>query len=278
MSRGLRAIAARRHVAPATTPVLRLVLEDTRAPRVCALSHARQLALDECIGRAFHDGNEEARERISHGDEASREGPVGLQLDTARPGTAAEYAIDVSERVGADVVRDGAPFGEKPKRGPNAPCVTEDGQRAPRLLCRAAAHAAGALGIEESHGFEPADEVLEIMQRIMSDSEVVGVHEVEPEAFSDKRRRRRAHACCVLRIRRRYLEGPCHAPSISIVAGRSNRCSPHFVRTPNFPGESRAEHADGHGPTAPRRSIDRLPPSGPNECCTRCPRRSRSAR
>ena len=71
VARGFRAIAARRHVAPAAAAVLRVVEEDALAARIGAAAHAIQLAEDERVGRGLDDGDDESGERIADRERTS---------------------------------------------------------------------------------------------------------------------------------------------------------------------------------------------------------------
>src|SRR5262245_33436895 len=69
MARGLGAIAARGHVAPAAASVLRVVEEDALASLIRAAPDARELAEDERVGGGLDDRDHEARERVTDRDE-----------------------------------------------------------------------------------------------------------------------------------------------------------------------------------------------------------------
>src|SRR6185503_8371055 len=98
MARGLGAITARGHVAPAAAAVLRVVVEDALAARIGAAANARQLAEDECISGRFDDGNDEARECIANRNERANERAVGSQLDAARSRAASERSAPRTRR------------------------------------------------------------------------------------------------------------------------------------------------------------------------------------
>src|SRR5690606_16878505 len=76
VSRGLCAIAAGRHVAPAAPSILRAVVEHARAAWICAAPDSRELAEHERIRGGFHERYHEARECISHRNEAAHEGAI----------------------------------------------------------------------------------------------------------------------------------------------------------------------------------------------------------
>src|SRR5689334_15770220 len=118
--RGLGAIAAGRHVAPAPTAVLRLVLEDATAPWVGAPADASELVEDERIGRVLDDGDEQPGECVTDGDEGARKGTVRTELDTPGPRTAAEHAIDLAQRRHADVTGEHPALGERTEHGAHA--------------------------------------------------------------------------------------------------------------------------------------------------------------
>ena len=69
MARGLGAITAGGHVAPATAPVLRVVEEHALAALIRAAPNARQFAEDERIGRGLDDRDDESGEGIANGNE-----------------------------------------------------------------------------------------------------------------------------------------------------------------------------------------------------------------
>jgi len=99
MARGLRAVSAGRHVAPAPPPVLRPIIEYARAAAIGASPNAGQLADYKRICCALDDRYHEPRERVADGNEASRKRPIALELETPRTGTSTENAIDLGKRV-----------------------------------------------------------------------------------------------------------------------------------------------------------------------------------
>ncbi len=180
MSRRLGAIATGRHVAPAAPAVLRLVLKDASAAGIGTATHAREFGKDERVGRAFDNRDEETGEGVADGDEGPHKAAICLELQPPSAGAAAEDAIDLAKHVGAYVVRRDAALGESAEHGAHPPRVAKDGEGAGRLLLRAAAHGRGALGVEELGSREPADEALEVMERVRALGSRVGIHEVEP--------------------------------------------------------------------------------------------------
>ena len=188
MPRRFRAIAARRHVAPAAASVLRVVEEHALAARIGAAAHARQFAEDERVGGRFDDRDDETGERVAHGHERANERAVGTLLDASRAGAAAEHAIDLAESVEAHAIAERAAFGERAQRGAHASRVDERRGRAGRLLLGAAANAAGAFGVEHRGRLEPAHHRVEVAQRVEAANAELGVHEVEPEPLTDERR------------------------------------------------------------------------------------------
>src|SRR5256885_333661 len=97
VTRGLRAVAARGHVAPAAAAVLRRVEEDVGAALIGAAARARDLAGDERIGGRVDDGEHEPGERVADADERARVAAVRALLDPARDRAAAEDPVDLGE-------------------------------------------------------------------------------------------------------------------------------------------------------------------------------------
>jgi hypothetical protein len=182
----LRAIPARRHVAPPAPAVLRLILKDSPASRVGAAADSRELAEDERVRRALHNRNEQSGEGVANGDKGSRKGAVGAHLHAARAGTSAEDAVDLAERLEPYVLEFLALFGQGPQHGAHAAGVREHGKRPCGLLNGAPLHGARALGVEYVRGLEPMRKAAEVVQRIRPTRARVGVHEVEPEPFRDE--------------------------------------------------------------------------------------------
>jgi hypothetical protein len=206
MPRGLRAVPAGRHVAPAPATVLRLVLEHAPAPRIGAAPHASELIEDERVGGALDDGDEQTGERVAHGYERTREGAVGAQLDAARTRAATEHAIDLAERGESHVAREHPALGERTKDRAHAARVAEHGECSRRLLLRPPAHRRAALRVEHVCRLEPEHEPLEVVQCIGAADASVGVHEVEPQALRDEREHRPLVAGGAAECRRRELQ------------------------------------------------------------------------
>src|SRR6185436_7659493 len=97
VARGLRAVPAGGHVAPAAAPVLRLVLEDASAAWDGTATHAPELIEDERVRRILDDGDEQAGERVADGNEGASEGTIGAKLDAPRPRAAPEHTIDLAQ-------------------------------------------------------------------------------------------------------------------------------------------------------------------------------------
>ena len=187
--RGLRAVAAGGHIAPAAATVPCFVLEYAPTSRISTASHARELSEYECVAGTLHHGDEQAGEGITHRHERSREGSVTLTLEAAGAGAAAQHAIDLGERFSASLVECDAALGEGAEDGAHPPRIGEDSEGARGLLVRASAHGGCALSVEQACPLEPANEVLEIDQRVVSLRDGVRVHEVEPQALRDERER-----------------------------------------------------------------------------------------
>lgn len=221
MARRLGAVAARGHVAPAATSVLRRILEHAPAAWVGAPSHPRQLVEDERVGGTVDDGNEQAGERVAHGDECTSEGAVRAELDAARAGAAAKQPVYLRQRGDARVGNHGAALGEGAEHGAHASRVGQHSERTGRLLDGAALHGGRAIGVEDVRGLEPAGEALEVVQRVGAAGSRVRVHEVEPEPL-----RQEGEWLPIAHVREgagRELERRGHEPSIRCGAGGGNR-------------------------------------------------------
>lgn len=187
--RGLGAITARGHVAPAAASILRVVEEDTLASLIGASAHTRELAKNERVRGGFHDGNHEPRERVADRNERTDECAVGTKLDAPCAGAATKHAIDLDESFGARAFAQRAALGQRAKRGPDTTSIDERRGRAGRLLHGAATNSAGAFSIEHSRGLEPADERLEIAQGIETAKSLLAVDEVQPKSLAHEHER-----------------------------------------------------------------------------------------
>src|SRR5262245_24302316 len=125
MTRGLRAIPARCHVAPATASVFRVVEKHALAPLIGAATNARELAEDERVRGRFDDRDDKSGECVAHGDERPDERAVGSEIDTARARTATEHTIDLGESFGAYAFAHRAAFCECAQRAAHATRVHE---------------------------------------------------------------------------------------------------------------------------------------------------------
>jgi len=190
MTRGFGPVSTGRHVAPAAASIFRIVEKHALAPLVGAAAHARELTENERVRRGFDDGDDEACEGVTDGNERANERTVGAQVYAARSGAAAEYTIDFREPFGAYAVTHRAAFCECAQRAAHATCVHERCRRACGLLLRATANATSALGIEHGGRFEPAHERLKIAQGVEATKTLLTVDEVEPQPFADEHERR----------------------------------------------------------------------------------------
>src|SRR5262249_9367910 len=166
MTRGFGPVSTGRHVAPAAASIFRIVEKHALAALVGAAAHARELAENERVGRRFDDGDDEAREGVTDGDERANERAVGAQVDAARSRAAAEHTIDLGEAFGAYAFAHRTAFCECAQRAAHASRIHERCGRARGLLLRATADATGTLSIEHGRRLEPAHERLKIAQGV----------------------------------------------------------------------------------------------------------------
>src|SRR5438270_5370321 len=97
MARRFRAIAACRHVAPATTTVLRVIEEHALTARIRTSSHAGQLSEDQRIGRRFDDRDDESSECVADRNERANERPVGTKIDASSARAPTEHTVDFNK-------------------------------------------------------------------------------------------------------------------------------------------------------------------------------------
>jgi hypothetical protein len=194
----LGAIATRGHVAPPSPAILCLILEDAPAPRVGAAPNAPELIEDQRVGGTLDDGNEQASECVTHRDERARKSAVGAMLDSPRACTSTEHTIDLAQRGKADFGGDDSTLGHHPQHSTDAPRVAEHGERASRLLLRAASHRGAALRVEHVRSLQPEHESIEVVQCVSAAHSSIRVDEIEPETFGDERERR---AIAMARVR-----------------------------------------------------------------------------
>ena len=187
MPSGLGAIAARRHVAPPPTSVLRLVLEHATAPGISAASYPNELTEDERIGGTLDHGDQQAREGVTDRHEGAHERAVARELDAPCPGTAPQHAIDLGQRVHANVMRPEAALGERTKHGSDAPGIAQHRESAGGLLVRATTHARRPLLIQQTRALQPSHEALEILQPVTATDHAFRVYEIEPQSLRDER-------------------------------------------------------------------------------------------
>ena len=122
------------------------------------------------------------------GDKALLERAVVAEFDAPVPGASAKHAIDLDQGIGARLLRHGSPFRQRAKRRAHTPGIDQGRRRTGRLLRRAPRYADGPFGIEDVGGPEPLYERVEVAEDIDPDTttQIVGVHEVEPQSFADK--------------------------------------------------------------------------------------------
>ncbi len=166
MPRRFGAVATRRHVAPATAAILRTVEEDARAAAVRAPTDAAKLTENHRVGGRFDDRDHEAGERVADRDEGARIASIGTQLHAARTRAAAKHAIDLGQRVEANLRASRSALGEGAQCGTNATSVDERCRRAGRLLQRPTPDALRTLEVEHGRRLEPQHERVEVVQRI----------------------------------------------------------------------------------------------------------------
>ena len=186
--RGLGSVTARRHVTPATTPVLGSVEEHSRASPVGAPTDPGQLADDQRIGRALDDRNHQPGERVTNGHEAAGEATIAFRLETPGAGTPSQDPVDLGQSVGACFFGRVASFGERTQRRAHTPSIDKSRRSAGRLLHGAPSEPGGALGVDDVGRFQPLNERLELAQGIVphTATEIVRVDEIEPEALADE--------------------------------------------------------------------------------------------
>ena len=180
MARGLRAVAAGRHIAPPAPAVLRVIEEHALASRIGAAAYAHELTEDQRVGRRLDDGDDESGERVADGHEGADEGSVRAEVDAPRSSAAAEDAVDLDETFVANAFTHRPALGERAERRADAAAVDESHRCAGRLLLRAAPNSTRALGVEDGRRFQPPNHTLEITQRVEAPEAVLAVHEVEP--------------------------------------------------------------------------------------------------
>lgn len=223
MSSGLRPVAARRHVTPPASAVLRTVEEHTGAARVGAAANARELAEDEGIRRRLDDRDHEAGEGVSDRNERALEGAVAARLEATGAGASAEDAVDLVDGVEPNLHHVHPALGERPEGGTDAPRVSERRGSAGRLLKRPPADATPALSVQHRGTFEPAYERIEIPEEIDAApaARVVGVDEIQPEPLAEKRERDDLrHGCERERHEVIFGRGTKHIP-----VGRANQAA-----------------------------------------------------
>ena len=189
MAGGLGAIAARRHVAPPATSVLRLVLEHATAARIGAASNPNQLAKDERIGGTLDHRYQQAREGITDRHKGAHERAVARQFHAPCTGAAPEHAIDLGQCVRANVVRAESALGERAKHATYAPRIAQHGECAGGLLVRATTHARRPFLVQQPRALEPTHEALEIVEPVTSTNNAFRVYEIEPQPLRDERER-----------------------------------------------------------------------------------------
>jgi len=188
MTRGFGAIAARRHVAPAASPILRSVEKHARATLVGTAANAHELAQHEGIGGRLDDGDHQACERVAHRNEAAYELSIRSTLETANARTPAQHAIDLAYGVLPNVMRRDATLGQRTQHRAHAACVREGRRRACRLLLSAPPNTGCPFGVQHRRSFEPAEERVEITQRVSADSavQIIRVDEIQPQPLAEE--------------------------------------------------------------------------------------------
>ena len=185
---GLGAVATGRHVAPATTAVLRAVEEHTATTGIVTATDAAQFTGDQRVGTVIHDRHHQCGECIATGDEIARVDTLGRELQASCAGAATEDAIDLADRISARVVRNRAMFGQRAQGTADTAGIEQGGRGTCRLLLSAAHDGDPAIMIDHANGGQPLQHGAEIPQGIAAYAklDVVRVDEIEPEAIADE--------------------------------------------------------------------------------------------
>ncbi len=188
MTRRFGAIAARRHVAPAAPPVLRPVEKHARATLVGTAPNAHELAQHERIGGRLDDGDHQPCERVADRNEAAHELSVRSTLETADARTSAQHAIDLAYGVLSNIMCCDAPLGQRAQHRAHAARVREGRRCARRLLLSAPPNTGCPFGVEHRSSFEPAEERVEITQRVGADAavQIICVDEIQPQPLAEE--------------------------------------------------------------------------------------------
>lgn len=188
MTGGLGAVAAGRHVTPATTAILGAVEEDPATAWIVAAAHATKFAGNQRIGAVVDDGHHERGKRIATSNKVARVGAIGRQLKSTSAGASTQHAIDLGHRVGAGVVGYGAVFSERPQCASNPSRVQQSGSGARRLLFGASHDCNPAVMIDDADRIQPLEHRAEVPQCVAAHAklDVVRVDEIEPEAIADE--------------------------------------------------------------------------------------------
>jgi len=188
MTRRFGAIAARRHVAPAASAILGPVEKHARATLVGTAPNAHELAQHERIGRRLDDGDHQACERVAYWNEAAHELSVRSTLETADARTSAQHAIDLAYGVLPNVIRCDAPLGQCAQHSAHAARVREGRRCACGLLLSAPPNTGCPFGVEHRRSFEPAEERVEITQRVGADAavQIICVDEIQPQPLAEE--------------------------------------------------------------------------------------------
>ncbi|MEN9508967.1 MAG: hypothetical protein RLZZ621_1530 [Gemmatimonadota bacterium] len=160
------------------------------ASGISTASYPRQFRGDERVRGRFGNRNHQPGEGITRWHEAALIPPLGCRVDTSRPGTPPQHAIDLGDGIVADPVRLIPLLGEDAQGRTHASGVYQGGRRRGRLQHGTAAHAGGPFVIHGTVGVQPRQECLEVPQQIASRclGRGIGIHEVEPEPGARRHR------------------------------------------------------------------------------------------
>ena len=188
MPRRFGTIAARRHVAPAASPVFCFVEKHAGTTLIGAAAHTHELAQHERIGGRLHHGNHQAGERVAYRNEAAHKLSVRAALETANTRAPAQHTIDFAYGVLPDVMHRDATLGQCAQHRAHASRIRECRRRARGLLLSAPPNSRRSLGVEHGGGFEPAEERVEIAQGVGTDAavQIICVDEIQPQPLTEE--------------------------------------------------------------------------------------------
>lgn len=191
MSGCLGAIATCGHVAPPPPTVLRAVEKHAPTSRIAAGAHATEFTRDERVGRVIDDWCHQRGERVAPRDEVARVDALGGQLEAPRPSAPPEDPIDLAYGLSARIAGHRAVLRKCAECIADPACIEECRCGTGRLLLGAAHDSQQAVLINHANGNKPVEQRAEVTERVATNAEfdVVGVHEVEPQAIANENER-----------------------------------------------------------------------------------------